>query len=250
MNLMTGGECVRGIGVTQDITQRKQKELIQSAKLRLIDASSSRTSEELLIIFLDETEYLTESENGFYHVINEDQNTLSLQTWSTRTINTFCSAGPSAEHCPLSEAGAWAESFRKRKPIINNSYINMPIKNKFPQGHATIYRQLTVPVFRGNKIVAILGVGNKKTDYTSQDIEIVQELADLSWETISLKIANEALQKSERRFRMLFEQAPIGIDLVSPQGIPILANKALVNMLGYSEKELYSKPFTTWTHYG
>ena len=97
-------------------------------------------------------------------------------------------------------------------------------------------------------MVAILGVGNKKKDYNAQDVEIVQELADLSWEAISLKNSNEALKESEQRFRTLFEQAPIGIDLVSPQGIPTHANKALIDLLGYPEEELYANPFITWTH--
>jgi PAS domain S-box-containing protein len=58
----------------------------------------------------------------------------------------------------------------------------------------------------------------------------------------------QQLLDSERRFRTLFEQAPIGIDVVSPEGRPIRVNLALQRMLGYSEAEMRSRHFSTWTH--
>ncbi|WP_083927859.1 PAS domain S-box protein [Desulfobacter curvatus] len=242
------GKCIRGIGVTQDITQKKQKEKIQSVKLRLADYASSHTSRELLQKFLDEAESLAESEIGFYHLIDENQKTLSLQAWSTNTLKNMCTEYVKEEHYPIAEAGVWGDSFRKRKPLVYNDYQTLPHKAGLPEGHAPVIRLLTVPVLRGGNVVAILGVGNKRTNYTGQDIEIVKEVADISWEAISLKKSNETLQESEQRFRTLFEQAPIGIDLVSPEGIPTHVNKALVDLLGYSEDELCANQFITWTH--
>lgn len=39
-----------------------------------------------------------------------------------------------------------------------------------------------------------------------------------------------------------------GVALVSPQGVPIIANHALCNMLGYSAEELSRMPFHIFTH--
>ena len=242
------GKCIRGIGVTQDITQKKQKELIQSVKLRLVESASSYTAKGLLQRFLDEAEALAESDIGFYHFIDDNQKTLGLQSWSTNTLKNMCTEYLKEEHYPIAKAGVWGDSFRTQKPVVYNDYQSLPHKTGLPEGHAQVIRLLTVPVLRDKKVVAILGVGNKKKDYNAQDVEIVQELADLSWEAISLKNSNEALKESEQRFRTLFEQAPIGIDLVSPQGIPTHANKALIDLLGYPEEELYANPFITWTH--
>lgn len=242
------GKCIRGIGVTQDITQNKQKERIQSVKLRLADYASSHTSRELLQKFLDEAESLAESEIGFYHLIDENKKTLSLQAWSTNTLKNMCTEYVKEEHYPIAKAGVWGDSFRKRKPLVYNEYQALPHKTGLPEGHAPVIRLLTVPVLRGGNVVAILGVGNKRVNYTGQDIEILKEVADISWEAISLKKSNETLQESEQRFRTLFEQAPIGIDLVSPEGIPTHVNKALVDLLGYSEDELCANQFITWTH--
>ena len=70
----------------------------------------------------------------------------------------------------------------------------------------------------------------------------------LSIDISERKIAEESLLESERRFRTLFEQAPIGLGLVTPQGIFLRANLALLEMTGFSEKELCSMPFLEWTY--
>jgi len=64
-----------------------------------------------------------------------------------------------------------------------------------PKGHAKLIRELVVPVFRGEKIIAILGMGNKPTEYTHQDIEAVSLLADLAWEIAERKRAEDELRK-------------------------------------------------------
>jgi len=62
------------------------------------------------------------------------------------------------------------------------------------------------------------------------------------------KLAEAALRDSERRFRTLFEQAPMGIDMVSPEGVPLRANQVLEQLLGYTEAEMTQHHFKDWTH--
>jgi signal transduction histidine kinase len=100
-------------------------------------------------------------------------------------------------HYPISEAGVWVDCIRARGPVIHNDYDGLPHKQGVPKGHAQITRELVVPVFRGPSIVAILGVGNKETDYEAHDVEMVQQLADLAWEIAVRKEAEEALRASE-----------------------------------------------------
>ncbi|MFI5143091.1 MAG: PAS domain S-box protein, partial [Thermoanaerobaculales bacterium] len=51
------------------------------------------------------------------------------------------------------------------------------------------------------------------------------------------KRAEEALQESEERYRSLFEQSPIGIYRTTPDGRILLANPALLQMLGYASMD-------------
>jgi diguanylate cyclase (GGDEF)-like protein/PAS domain S-box-containing protein len=52
-----------------------------------------------------------------------------------------------------------------------------------------------------------------------------------------------ALSESEERFRSAFNYAPIGIALVSPQGDWLKVNRALVDILGYTEEEFRGENF-------
>ena len=51
------------------------------------------------------------------------------------------------------------------------------------------------------------------------------------------KIAENTLRESEERFRSLYENSTIGLYRTSPDGIIIMANPALVKMLGYNSVE-------------
>jgi PAS domain S-box-containing protein len=49
------------------------------------------------------------------------------------------------------------------------------------------------------------------------------------------KRAEQALRESEERFRSLFENATVGIYRTTPQGRVVMANPALISMLGYQD---------------
>jgi len=168
--------------VGQDITERKRNRDIQAARLRLMEYAIDHTMHELLVATLDEAGVLTESPIGFYHFLAPDQKTLSLQAWSTRTLQEYCHAKGDGLHYNIDEAGVWVDAIRLKKPVIHNDYATLPNKHGLPPGHATVLREMVVPVFRKGLIVAIIGVGNKPTPYTSYDMETVSLLADLAWD--------------------------------------------------------------------
>jgi two-component system, sensor histidine kinase and response regulator len=59
-----------------------------------------------------------------------------------------------------------------------------------------------------------------------------------------------ALRESEERFRRSFDDAPIGMALVSPQGRFIRVNGVLCGLTGYEEAELLELDFQAITHRG
>ena len=195
------GSIRRILAVAENITERKREEQLQAAQLRLIEYSVEHSVMELLQKFLDEAEVLTNSEIGFYHFLEEDQETLSLQNWSTNTLQNMCAAEGEAMHHPISKAGVWVDCVRQRRPVIHNDYASLAFRKGLPEGHAPILRELVAPVFRGEEIVAILGVGNKGADYTATDLRIVKQLADQAWETVVRKQAETALRESEELYR-------------------------------------------------
>lgn len=60
--------------------------------------------------------------------------------------------------------------------------------------------------------------------------------------------AEEALRESEERFRAIFDEAPIGISLIDPEGRYLAANLARQEMLGYGADELIGRSYLELTH--
>ncbi len=192
------------LSISEDITQRIQAEKLKAVQLDLIDYSTNHTVKDILKKFLDEAERLTDSNIGFYHFVEDDQETIHLQTWSNNTMQNMCSFNMEDHHYPISEAGVWVDCVKERKPVVHNDYESLQHKKGTPEGHAKIIRELVVPVIRSEKIMAILGVGNKVSDYTNDDVSILQQMADLAWEVVERKIAEENLRKSENMLKQLF----------------------------------------------
>src|SRR6202043_3833420 len=63
-----------------------------------------------------------------------------------------------------------------------------------------------------------------------------------------LKQAERVLRESEERFRNIFEEAPIGMAVISLDGKLVQVNKAFCKMLGYSEQELTACSLSEITH--
>ena len=59
---------------------------------------------------------------------------------------------------------------------------------------------------------------------------------------------DQALAEAEDRFRSAFDNAPIGMALVSPDGRFIKVNRALCDLTGYSETDLLIRTFQAITH--
>jgi PAS domain S-box-containing protein len=219
-----------------NITDRKRTERVITARLRLLEIAASHSLDELLEATIDEAEALTGSIIGFYHFLGADQKTLSLQNWSTRTKAEFCRAEGKGLHYDVSTAGVWVDCIRERRPVIHNDYDSLPHRKVMPPDHAQVFRELVLPVFRGDSIVAIIGVGNKPQDYTTEDIETVSFLADFAWDITERKQAEEALRLTQ----FCVDKASIALYQLTEEGDIWNVNECACQSLGYSMEEFRS----------
>lgn len=230
--------------IIRNITERKKAEDILRARLRLIEFSDTHSLDELLQATLDELEKLTDSSIGFYHFLAEDQRTLMLQTWSTNTLQSMCTTEGKGMHYSIEQAGVWTDCIHERRPVIHNDYDSLPHRKGLPKGHAPVIRELVVPILRGEKIMAILGVGNKPRNYDSNDIEVVSQLADFAWDITERKRMEEDLRKSEEKYRHLVNTMNEGLGVQDKDGLITFMNRRGCEMLGYKLEELMGKPTT------
>ncbi|WP_448190731.1 diguanylate cyclase domain-containing protein [Azospirillum sp. sgz301742] len=128
---------------------------------------------------------MTGSAIGYFHFVNDDQETLELVTWSKAT-QAFCTAAVT-RHYPVSAAGVWVDCLRTRAPVVHNDYPSLPDKHGYPEGHAPLVRHMNVPLVEGALVRFILGVGNKPTAYTDDDVAALSALASDLWLLIQQK---------------------------------------------------------------
>jgi len=190
------------MSIARDITARKREERYTEASLRLANLSyQSPDIDSFLRAVLDEAETLTDSQTSFFHFVDDDQSTITLQAWSTNTLDAMFAAEGKNEHYPVTQAGVWADCIRHDQPLIYNDYASLPNRRGLPDGHAPVLRLITVPIKRNDLIAAVIGVGNKPQDYNEDDLLTIGRLAEDAFDIILRKRAELQLRESEERFR-------------------------------------------------
>jgi PAS domain S-box-containing protein len=231
-------ETQNGVLVTiRDITERKQAEFIRNARIRLTEFAHAHSRNELQQKLLDELEQLTDSNIGFLHSVSVDQKTLTLQSCSTRTLPQMHKSEIGNVTIDITNAGVWVDCFIHRKAVIHNDYSSLPHRKGLPEGHAMVIRELLVPIIRNELIVAVVGMGNKLTNYSEKDLEIVSKLSDLAWDITERKGVEESLKKLSQAV----EQSPEVIYITNSEGLIEYVNPKARELTGYSDEELIGK---------
>jgi len=83
----------------------------------------------------------------------------------------------------------------------------------------------------------------KRVSYNEKPIVL-----GLAFDITDLKKAEEALRESEEKFRVIFENAGVGITLVDREGRLIDCNSHFRDFVGYTKEELIGKHWRIYTH--
>lgn len=231
------GNILGAVMVFKDQTEERMHQRLIEIRLSIFEYAIDHTLNETLTRMLDEICLLLKSPVGFAHLVMPDQQKLWQHAWSTRTQKEFCNVRCDDMHFNINDAGMWADAIRLKKPVIHNNYKSLYEKKELPEGHADLIRELVVPVIRSEKVVAVMGIGNKPDDYNEKDVEILSFLADVSWEIAAHKLNENRLRQSEERFFQLFEKAPLGYQSLDENGNFIDVNQAWTEVLGFTKEE-------------
>jgi PAS domain S-box-containing protein len=220
----------------RDISYRKRVEEVLRSSLKMAELLANHSEEEIIERGLEEAVRLSESKIGFFHFVNEDQNTINLKIWSKKTLKE-CTIPEFPNNYPISEAGTWIDSFHERKPVVHNDYKSLQHKKGLPDGHFPLIRYVSLPVIEGDKVKIIFGVGNKSEDYNQFDVDILSLFAKTIWTVIQRKRTELKLSKAnETKAKFL---SIISHDLRSPIGsISSLTDMILDNIDMLSGDEL------------
>jgi len=196
--------------LVRDVTARHLADERMVQLLGLAANASDQDERTLARTTLDTLEALTQSKIGFAHLVHEDQEEIELMAWSTATLSTFCHADYDS-HYPISKAGVWAESIRRKAPVVINDYANAPNRKGIPEGHSPLQRLISVPILEDGVVRMVLGVGNADYDYDDDAVKSVTLFGNELFQIIQRRRAQRASERSERILKAALDHLPIGI---------------------------------------
>jgi len=227
-----------------DITKRKRAEQAQRLNESRISAllelsrMTNQPDQMLTDFALEKAIELTHSTIGYLAFMNEDETILTMYSWSRQAMQE-CMIEKKPIVYPVETTGLWGEPVRQRKPLITNDYqAPNPLRKGYPEGHVHVKRHMNIPLFDGDRIVLVAGVGNKEYPYEESDIRQLTLLMDGMWKIIKQKRVDEALRDSEEKYHSAIDNAGDMILLADLDGNLLEVNKKAQELLGYTKKEL------------
>ncbi|MFB0536673.1 MAG: GAF domain-containing protein [Anaerolineae bacterium] len=224
--------------------QRAEEELHrQSAELDginkvFLQTLTCESDEEVARTCLDVAEELTGSQFGFICEVNQ-----------AGRFDTIAISNPGWEACTIPETeailalrnmeirGIRGRVVKDERSMIFNDPASHPDWVGTPEGHPRLTCFLGVPLKHAGRTIGMIGLANKESGYDPADQQAIETLSVAFVEALNRKRAEEALRESEERYRSLFEGVPVGLYRTTPEGQILDANSALVEMLGYPDRD-------------
>jgi PAS domain S-box-containing protein len=209
------GILVTANNISEYKLTKEECQLVNSRMQNFINILEYKVSTitDFLDFALNEALKLTKSEIGYIYFYNESTKEFTLNSWSRSVMKECKIVNPEKKYL-LDNTGIWGEAVRQRKTIIINDFdAPSNLKKGYPQGHVHLNNFLTIPIFYKDKIVGVVGVANKKSNYSESDSTQLNLLIETVWKITEQKKAEIALRDSEEMFRSLYENITEGVAL-------------------------------------
>ena len=235
----SNGNPINIMIIVTDITSKKESE--EDAKLNelrmetllKITQMEDTPINNISDYVLQEAVKQTKSEGAFIAYLNENEQILSVKSLTNNTIteNEF----DKSNYNSSISASLWLKPLLVRSPYILNDYTSAYLADeKLPASQTLILRYLGVPIFAGNKIIAVAGIINKKSDYTEFDKKQLVLLVSGFFSTLEHRKKEEQIKTLSRAI----EQNPSIIVITNPDGIIQYTNPKFTEITGYSASEV------------
>jgi PAS domain S-box-containing protein len=233
-----------------DITERKQAEeaLRQSERKlnirnRLLEVFLIAPEDEIYGDALPVVLEALESPYGTFAYINEAGDRIFASM--TKDISDKCKT-PNKTYVFPPETWPntiWGRCLLEHRSISSEGPLHTPDE------HIAITRALAVPIVYQGKAIGNLMVGNKSSTYSDQDQESLENLANFIAPILNSRLQKEregkkrqqmeqALRESEEKYRLIFENAPLGIMHYDGEGTITDLNEQCAEIIGAPKENI------------
>jgi two-component sensor histidine kinase/heme exporter protein D len=195
-----------------DITMRvRAEEEVRRTMHRLqclvrVLQKTTGSAQEYLDYCLHEALALSGSRLGYICRYDEAHREFMLNSWSREALRE-CAVATKPQIFRLDEAGVWGEVVRRRVPIVINDFrADNPLKRGCPEGHVRLERFMSVPVLRGDSVVAVAGVANRADAYEEGDVLGLSLLMDACWQVVGRMNAEQGVRNSLHEKEILLKE--------------------------------------------
>ena len=183
--------------VYEDVTKQKIAEesvnrYTQELKNRnrIAEIFMTVSDEDMYADVLDFVLEIMRSDFGVFGYLDENGD-LIVPTM-TRTIWDECQVQDKTFHFPKETWGnsIWPAAIRKKQTLHSNKPSNLT-----PEGHIKITRNIALPLILKGEVIGLLQVANKDTDYTEEDIRILQTIGESVAPVLDARLRREREEK-------------------------------------------------------
>ena len=249
---LESGELLKEIKIrteaqARELAQKNVLQAITEASLAYITGNSSL--KECFENLLESVLNLSLSEYGFIgEVLYEDgkpylkEHALSNIAWSPETValyEQFHAEGLEFRNLKT----LLGEVMLTGKTVIANDPPSDNRANGTPEGHPALLAFLGIPVFRGQELIGMIGLGNRAGGY---DQQVVDELAPVIATCANFitgyrleqerKVMLQQIANSREVVRNLVDRIPAGIVYETPERKVEFVNETFIKMFGLNAK--------------
>jgi PAS domain S-box-containing protein len=134
----------------------------------------------------------------------------------------------------------WPRAIRQKKLLYSNT-----LSENTPEGHLPITRNIAMPIVHNDIVVGLIQVGNKDTDYTKRDIQLLETIGKTITTVLNARLQRD-IQKNKfsqseenrRRLELAVEQSDEIIIITDEDGKIQYINPAFEHITGFLREEV------------
>ncbi len=141
-----------------------------------LSETTGDSAQQYIDIAVDDMVRLTSSEYGYIRLLGEEAGRVRLDAWS-RAVDQAAIKKLGDRRYMIDPSMPCGIAVDTRQPVIENDGLHHATLNGLLEGQPGAHRYMVVPIMEGDQAALLVGMLNKPTPYTSDDIDQVRMFA-------------------------------------------------------------------------